>query len=77
MQIPMQEAEQPNLEDGFVLCGCVRGRKRYLGNPVPPKINTGPPPIKKNIGRIFSNRGSLKSGEPKIGSPGKSFKTKK
>ena len=30
MQIPRQEAAQPNVEDGFVMCRCVQGRKRYL-----------------------------------------------
>ena len=30
MQIPTQEAAQPNAEDGFGICRCVRGRKRYL-----------------------------------------------
>ena len=33
-------------------------------NPVHLLINT-PPPTKKKLGRIFSNRGSLKSGGPK------------
>ena len=46
------------------------------GNPVHLLINTGPPYLKK-LDRIFSNRGSLKSGGSKIGSPGKSFKIKK
>ena len=30
MQIPIQAAAQPNVEDGFVICRCDRGRKRYL-----------------------------------------------
>ena len=30
MSIPLQEAAQPNVEDGFVICSSIRVRKRYL-----------------------------------------------
>ena len=48
-----------------------------LDNPVHLFKNTAPPSLIRKTRSHFLNRGSLKSGGSKIGSPGKSFETKK
>ena len=46
MQIPTREAAHPNVEDGVVICRCVRGRKRYLDIRLPTFVRDTEPVLR-------------------------------